>query len=49
MINYQQHIDDLVLWYVNGVLSNILFSQIICFYLLWEISQHFTYAHSQEN
>ena len=22
MINYQQHIDDLVSWYVNGVLSN---------------------------
>lgn len=24
MINYQQHIDDLVSWYVNGVLSNII-------------------------
>jgi hypothetical protein len=26
MIKYQQYIDDLVSWYVNGVLSNTLFS-----------------------
>jgi hypothetical protein len=26
MIKYQQHIDNLVLWYINGILSNILFS-----------------------
>jgi hypothetical protein len=26
MIKYQQHIDDLVSWYINGVLSNTFFS-----------------------
>jgi hypothetical protein len=26
MIKYQQHIDELVSWYVKGVLYNILFS-----------------------
>jgi hypothetical protein len=26
MIKYQQHIDDLVLWYINGVFSNTLLS-----------------------
>jgi hypothetical protein len=26
MIKYQQNIDDLVSWYINGILSNTLFS-----------------------
>jgi hypothetical protein len=49
MINYQQHIDDLVSWYVNEVLSSILFSPNNMLPLIVGNLVTLYYAHSQEN